>query len=350
MQNAAAPEKCCIYRSLRIWVVEKSVLASEAVVMVEDGHHLLIDWVELDGATAVNRAMASLFCGEDLPFLSVFDLVDYLFYGRAETAPLVWVVGGLSRKGYSLTASGASLTDALRGIAGEVAETEMRAIRSAYPDPQMLCGFAAHSSRQTAIAHARAELIERFVVLNWWQGRCGGTVWQHERTVQRLVAHGPARFALRPPLIVEIDDAPGAAVVFVASFDTLGRDFCFGSACRQDPETAAMAAGYELAQAEMGLYLARMKRHQFGDAGLSAADRTTLTMADKVDRDSLLSSRLTALQADREKTLRLPADSIIAHDVGLIANWLYVVRASASAPQMTGASLPTAPFANVNLY
>lgn len=226
---------------------------------------MLDDLTEFESADAVQAAMRARGHPAAGIVPSPFALVDYLFWGRSRRFAGVWIAGGLTVSGQSLTGSGPTAEQALWGVAGEAAEHAARAAAGLLGAAHAACGFGAHPVPGRAAAQARFEAVERRAVRRWWQGLAGG-----------LALPPVAGGAGRPAIGVQIDAPAGFAVVLVASFDAEGREFAFGAACRGDVGQARDSALRELAQAEFGLDLVRMRA---GSAGLSAADRDSLMVA-----------------------------------------------------------------------
>lgn len=226
---------------------------------------MLDDLTEFESAEAVHAAMRALAHPAAAILPSPFALVDYLFWGRSRGHPGIWIAGGLTVSGQSLTGSGPTAGQALWGVAGEAAEHAARAAAGLLGAAHAGCEFGAHPLPAQAAAQARFEAVERRAVRRWWQGLAGA---------RALPPDGGG--AGRPALAVQIEAPPGFAVVLAASFDADGHGFAFGAACRGDAAQARGHAMRELAQAEFGLDLVRMRA---GSAGLSAADRDSLAVA-----------------------------------------------------------------------
>lgn len=309
---------------------------------------MLIEMVEFEGFDRIKAAVSPHLSGADTDCHSLFDNMEFLFWGRAETAPGLWIAGGLTKSGHSVTGSAPSTAEALLGLIGELAETQTGATRSAYRDPDKIHGFAAHRQRPLAIRHARDELIERHVVGDWWQGHGAARIWHGRETDRILQDRGQGRRENRPYLTLVLADRPDRSVIVTASFNPAGREFCFGAACRAAQDTAFLASARELAQAEFGLRLAQTKRQVLGDARLSSADRLTLDMAEQVDRDRLLSHLAGSEPVADDGPDPIPT-AIAEFDVAALGGWLHVVGAVAAAPTHRPPSKAN-PFSHINLY
>lgn len=136
--------------------------------------------------------------------------------------------------------------------------------------------------------------------------------------------------------------------MLAVSFDAKGYGFCFGAACRETPEAAALSAANELAQAEVGLWLAETKEGDHGKARLSPADRLTLDLARKIDREGFLASPLVAKHALPELKSG-PADFEI-QSLGLYADCLHVATALAGREMAPQDMHATGAFYDLRLY
>lgn len=320
------------------------------MAIISTGMAVLFDLIETEGRQAVLAELYQARWTTSFPIDRIFGHLAYLFYGRAKTAPQVWVAGAVTHSGRSVTGSGRSQEAALLGVAGEIAEFETREQRPLLGEGSLAKGYGAHPVRQCAIDHARYEVMERFYVMQWWRGLRCGVLWDQVNAAQ---IRSDAPMADRTPLVFDVARAEGASVVIVASFDKNGMGFCFGAACRANDQLAAMAAANELAQAEVGLYLAEMKHQRFGAERLSAADHVALNLAKTVSRDVVLSNMLVRTNGPRKGDLTHRdisfADTSI-RDIGLFEEHFHVVEAHSNHAEISTNGDASGPYANLQLY
>jgi ribosomal protein S12 methylthiotransferase accessory factor YcaO len=133
-------------------------------------------------------------------------------------------------------------------------------------------------------------LIERRVVLDWWQH--GGTALQlappGRSWAETLFGRDQGRGC---DLLVLGDQGP-AITVLALSFRPDDHGFCFGAATRTDLASAVSSASKELVQAEFGLALSEAKLHRHGPDKLGAHDRLALQQAAALHRSAILNTSL----------------------------------------------------------
>ena len=247
---------------------------------------VLSQLVELDGCDAIARQLGRQFPDVEAAAAGAFGCLDYLFWGQSPKVPGVWIAGGVTQAGQSVTGSGQFLNAALLSVAGEVAEAALRRADAAATDRSGTLGHGAHPDRALAGRHAAQEALERYAVRSWWRCQRQGRIWQQDRLARAATQTGLIPTKARSWLVIEIPAKAGLSVLLVASFDAGDGQFCFGAACRSDPIAAFHSAALELAQAEFGLAIARMKR----DSGvpLTRDDDRTLHQAQHIRRADLV--------------------------------------------------------------
>ncbi len=313
---------------------------------------MLLDLREFEGRKAILAAIDDGQQLRDGPLFRVFSHLNYLFYGRAQTAPNIWIAGALTRRGVSVTGSGQTLEEAFLRIAGETAEAFMRNVDAASASEPLSHGYGSHTVAAYAARHAWCELIERICVVNWWRGMRRGELWDQERTARALDECSQSqRLSDREVRFVDVTMWLKTAVIIALSFDRSGYGFCFGAACSKNKQLAAHSAANELVQAEFGLQIALMKHKRFGAKNLSKKDRLNLLHARKLDRDQILSGEFIAQPIDTEgEDRRIAVPQLNLSDLGMFEGKFHVVEATAPHKSALYHQMLERPFADVPLY
>ncbi|MEY8831200.1 YcaO-like family protein [Sedimentitalea sp. XS_ASV28] len=229
-----------------------------------------------------------------------------MFTGPLPDVPALFVHGSVSaRNGTRISATGIGDSAAQARLRHDAERAERMAIAGARhgtppADPRSgprLQGIAAGRDPVQAIQQrALLELIERYACLSWWNGTLAAnapareTLDAFDAARQRWPRNVPRRTGLLQP------DLPGLPPTCIAwSCESPGLSLCFGTACRMDGPTAAVAALRELYQMEFGLSVIRHR--QANGLVLTAPERAILDRAQSLSVSSLLAHLRPAGQA-----------------------------------------------------
>ena len=119
-------------------------------------------------------------------------------------------------------------------------------------------GCAAGPDRETALAVALRECVERDAVALWWHGgRPGAALPLEVIDAQQPRLYWWLHQRLRRTLLLDLTSDIGLPVVAAVSADADGRVVATGTAARPQIADAALAAVTEMVQTEVGMELAR---------------------------------------------------------------------------------------------
>ncbi len=219
-----------------------------------------------------------------------------MFTGPLPDVPALFAhVSVSNRNGTLISATGIGDSAAQARMRHDAERAERLAVAGARhgttpADPRSgphLQGIAAGLDPVRAIRQrAILELIERHICLSWWNGTLSAhapgrdTQDAFDTARQKWPRNVPRRTGLLQP------DLPGLPPTCIAwSCASSGLSLCFGTACRIDAPTAAIAALRELYQMEFGLSVIR-HRHANGLV-LTASERAILDRAQSLSVSSL---------------------------------------------------------------
>ena len=312
----------------------------------------LIEWEEGKDGTAQPLPLA--FAKAAGPLLPALGDCTFLFAGRPPMAPGYWLAGGLLRNGLSVSGAGESLGASLGALCGEASElalfSDWRHARSAdssadAPDWYLSsAGLGAGWDLASAVTHGALELIERQVVLDWWQ---------HGGIVRTIEPPGPTwakalfgRTQERRCDLLLLGEPGPAVTVMAVSFKPNGFGFCFGAAARADLTTAIRSAAKELLQSEFGLELAQSKLERHGEEKLGNHDRLAIHHAASLHRSAILDEAVATIEIDDQQfaTTRLDLSAAFQwRDLGRYRSCLLVAKvAKAPLEILKYAAAPTA--------
>ncbi len=309
---------------------------------------MVLDLFEADGSAKIAAALERFLKPSTFWLMPVLSQLDYIFWGRSNYVPDIWFCGGLTVAGKSVTGSGQSLEDAFCSVAGEVAESVLMQTFVPKGGPSCVMGYGAGNTRRKARRHALFELMERHFVQQWWAGTRAGRLLPADMQAHYLGRSGQYNRVGRVSDIVSIADLAFARVVVAVSFEPDKRGFCFGAACRETEELAAGAALSELAQAEVGLDIARYKHRNFGANALGHADQIGLAMAAAVDADAFFATPLVS-NTEQEPRMKGRLFHISTKHLGRYADCFHVEVATAQQVEST-VDLQNTQFGALNLY
>jgi len=169
-------------------------------------------------------------------------------------------------------------------------------------------GVAAGPTFDWAASRAILELIERDAASLWWMGgRRGKAIPLSEPGMAETVRLSAAlrqEASDREIWVLDITTDIGIPVVVALSCDRDGRRLAYGLASRLSIGQAMHAALLELCQTELAILLAEIKRAEFGESALRAAERLHLERGALIDanRCALLHPDGVRLGRDAPKT------------------------------------------------
>src|SRR5215471_17869595 len=169
-------------------------------------------------------------------------------------------------------------------------------------------GVAAGPTFDWAASRAILELIERDAASLWWMaGRRGKAIPLSEPGMAETVRLSAAlhqEASDREIWVLDITTDIGIPVVVALSCDRDGRRLAYGLASRLSIGQAMHAALLELCQTELAILLAEIKRAEFGESALRAAERLHLERGVLIDanRCALLHPDGVRLGRDAPKT------------------------------------------------
>ncbi len=322
----------------------------------ELGRGVLIGLREIEGPDRIAMLAAEILDGAETAVLPVFSHLNYLFYGRAATAPWIWFFGGVTDLGLSVTGSGPDRRAGLMAVAGEVAEAHLAgsAHSDLGADNPAQRGIGAGPSAGAAARHAACELAERVSVQRWWAGAAPALGPLDQSVLSEAQGQVVWSDRARETVLMHLADLGEAQVVVAASFEAAGGDFCFGAACRDSLNQAAYSATNEMVQAEIGLEIARLKTTRASGGTPARADKLALDLAATVTKDVIFSSHLLRagpigdmIQADEDFLTGIETTPL-----GLFENALHVAEAALLPQAAILAHAPNAqaPFGHLDLY